>query len=111
MNRSARVTAVRPEWGVGLLPRRLIWPAIALLVVAAFRPGPLSAAALGLTLLVLALLLAEPVPREIDIAVSTRGRRVMAGEVVRMDLAVDFGSEPSPMRNAQNSRVLGRLDV
>lgn len=95
MNRSARVTAVRPEWGVGLLPRRLIWLAIALLVVAAFRPGPLSAAAVGLALLVLALLLAEPVPREIDIAVLTRGRRVMAGEVVRMDLAVDFGSEPA----------------
>jgi len=95
VNRSARVTAVHPQWGVGLLPRRLTWLAMALLAVAAFRPGPLSAAAVGLTLLVLALLLAESGPREIDVSVSTRGRRVMAGEVVRMEVSVGFGSEPA----------------
>jgi uncharacterized protein (DUF58 family) len=95
VTRSVRVTSERPAWGFGSLVRRLVWLEIALIAVAAIRPGPLSAAAGGLALLVVAALLIEPVPDEIDFSVSTSGTRVTAGEVVRLDVAIAFGSGPA----------------
>jgi uncharacterized protein (DUF58 family) len=95
VSRSAQVVSTHPKWSFGLLPRRLVWLEIALLVVAVIRPGSLSAAAAGLTLLVIAVLLAEPVPDEVDVSVSTGGRRVTAGEVVRLDVSVAFASGPA----------------
>jgi uncharacterized protein (DUF58 family) len=95
VTRSARVTSERPAWGFGSLARRLIWLEIALIAVAAIRPGPLPAAAAGLALLVIAALLVEPAPEEIDVSVSTSGTRVTAGEVVRLDVAIAFGSGPA----------------
>jgi uncharacterized protein (DUF58 family) len=95
VSRSVGATSYRPEWGAGSSARRLVWLAVALLVVAGIRPEPVAAAAVGLTLVALAVLLAEPVPREVDVAVSTTHARVTAGEAVRLDVAIDFGAGPA----------------
>jgi uncharacterized protein (DUF58 family) len=95
VSRSAQVISAHPKWSFGLWTRRLVWLEIALLVVAVIRPGPLPAAAAGLTLLVIVVLLAEPIQDEVDVSVSTDGRRVTAGEVVRLDVSVAFASGPA----------------
>ncbi len=88
MSRSVRATSVGLRWGVGSSVRRAVVLAAGLLVVAAIRPGPVAAAAVGLVLLVILVCLAEPTPREIDVAVGLSAGRLSPGEVVRIDVAV-----------------------
>jgi uncharacterized protein (DUF58 family) len=88
VTRSIRATSVGLRWGVGSSVRRAVVLAAGLLVVAAIRPGPIAAAAVGLVLLVIVVWLSEPTPREIDVAIGLSAGRLTAGEVVRIDIVV-----------------------